>query len=127
MGTAQIGTTSASAWLSVRTSAFPRARREGERKLDPFTKKEWYKMKAPAIFSNRDVGQTVVTRSSGTRIATECLKGRVVEANLADLNSDEDNHFRKFKLQIQECQGKNALLNFYGMDFCFDKVKSLVK
>jgi hypothetical protein len=48
----------------------------------------------------RNVGKTLVTRSSGMRVATEFLKGRIVEANLADLNKDEDQNYRKMKLQI---------------------------
>ena len=34
------------------------------------------------------------------RVATDYLKGRIVEANLADLNKDEDQNYRKMKLQI---------------------------
>ena len=48
----------------------------------------------------RNVGKTLVTRSSGMRVATDFLKGRIVEANLADLNKDEDQNYRKMKLQI---------------------------
>lgn len=48
----------------------------------------------------RNVGKTLVTRSSGMRVATDYLKGRIVEANLADLNKDEDQNYRKMKLQI---------------------------
>lgn len=75
----------------------------------------------------RNVGKTLVTRSSGMRVATEFLKGRVVEANLADLNKDEDQNYRKIKLQIMDVQGKNCLCNFYGMDMTTDKIRSLVK
>lgn len=35
--------------------------------VDPFTRKEWYDIKAPAIFSKRNVGTTLVNRSQGTR------------------------------------------------------------
>jgi hypothetical protein len=48
----------------------------------------------------RNVGKTLVTRSSGMRVATDYLKGRIVEANLADLNKDEDQNYRKMQLQI---------------------------
>jgi hypothetical protein len=48
----------------------------------------------------RNVGKTLVTRSSGMRVATEFLKGRICEANLADLNKDEDQNYRKITLQI---------------------------
>jgi len=57
----------------------------------------------------RNVGKTLVTRSSGMRVATDFLKGRIVEANLADLNKDEDQNYRKMKLQILVCPGPAAL------------------
>lgn len=42
---------------------------------DPFTRKEWYDIKAPSVFKNRNVGKTLVNRTQGTRIASEGLKG----------------------------------------------------
>mmetsp|Transcript_3766 Transcript_3766/g.2488 ORF Transcript_3766/g.2488 Transcript_3766/m.2488 type:complete len:261 (-) Transcript_3766:42-824(-) len=100
---------------------------KGKKAVDAFSKKDWYDIKAPSAFQVRNVGKTLVTRSSGMRVATEFLKGRVVEANLADLNKDEDQNYRKIKLQIMDVQGKNCLCNFYGMDMTTDKIRSLVK
>ena len=34
--------------------------------VDPFSKKEWYDVKAPSMFAVRQVGKTLVTRSQGT-------------------------------------------------------------
>jgi len=100
---------------------------KGKKTVDPFTKKEWYEIRAPGNFSHRNCGKTPVTRSSGTKIASEALKGRVFELNLADLNKDEDQAFRKFKLQCEEVQGRNCLTNFYGMTFTTDKIRSMVR
>merc|ERR1719375_2998583 len=44
---------------------------------DPFLKKEWYDIKAPSMFGVRSCGETLVSRTQGTKIATEELKGRV--------------------------------------------------
>jgi len=103
--------------------------KKGQKKkiVDPFTKKEWYEIKAPGLFTERFCGYTPVTRSSGTHSATESLKGRIFEVCLADLNKDEDQAFRKMKLVAEEVQGKNVLTNFYGMDFTRDKLCSLIK
>ena len=30
--------------------------------IDPFTRKDWYDIKAPSIFTNRQVGKTLVNR-----------------------------------------------------------------
>ena len=36
-----------------------------KRAVDPFTRKEWYDIKAPVFFENRNVGKTIVNRSQG--------------------------------------------------------------
>ena len=48
------------------------------------------------------------------------------EVSLADLQNDEV-AFRKFKLIVEDVQGKNCLTNFHGMDMTTDKLRSLVK
>ncbi|OUC48723.1 ribosomal S3Ae family protein [Trichinella nativa] len=99
----------------------------GKKKVvDPFTRKEWYNVKAPALFMHRDIGQTCVNRTQGTKIASEGLKGRVYEVSLGDLNNDEAD-FRKFRLICEYVQGDTCLTNFHGMNFTRDKLCSLVK
>eukprot|EP01086_Lenisia_limosa_P012682 TRINITY_DN41183_c0_g1_i1.p1 TRINITY_DN41183_c0_g1~~TRINITY_DN41183_c0_g1_i1.p1 ORF type:complete len:251 (+),score=116.25 TRINITY_DN41183_c0_g1_i1:27-779(+) len=100
----------------------------GKKKIiDPFTKKEWYDVKAPAVFKKREVGKTLVTRTTGTKIASDGLKGRIYEISLCDLNQDDDLAFRKVKLKCEEVQGKDCLTQFHGMNFTTDKLRSLVK
>merc|ERR1712102_168785 len=97
--------------------------------VDPFTRKDWYDIKAPANFKNRDIGKTLVNRTAGTKIASDGLKGRVFEVSLADLQNENDaeRSFRKFKLICEEVQGKNCLTNFHGMNLTTDKLRSMVK
>jgi small subunit ribosomal protein S3Ae len=104
-------------------------KKKGTRKIvDPFSKKEWYDVKAPNSFSVRQVGKTVVTKTIGTKVARDGLLGRVFEASLGDLQANsEDDAFRKFKLKVEEVQGSNCLTTFYGMDMTTDKVRSLVR
>uniref|UniRef100_A0A8C2Z5D7 Ribosomal protein S3A n=1 Tax=Cyclopterus lumpus TaxID=8103 RepID=A0A8C2Z5D7_CYCLU len=71
--------------------------------VDPFSKKDWYDVKAPAMFNIRNIGKTLVSRTQGTRIASDGLKGRVFEVSLADLQNDEV-AFRKFKLITEDVQ-----------------------
>lgn len=99
----------------------------GKKKVvNPFSKKDWYDVKAPAQFNTRQIGKTPVTRTTGTKIASDGLKGRVFETSLGDLNNNEDS-FRKFKLIVEEVQGKTCLTNFHGMDLTTDKVRSMIK
>jgi len=100
----------------------------GKKKVgDPFLKKDWYDIKAPSAFNVRQCGKTLISKSVGQKIATEEMKGRVLELNLADLNNDEDQSFKKIKLCIEEVQGKNCLTDFHGMTLTRDKLYSLIR
>jgi len=94
---------------------------------DPFLKKEWYDIKAPSVFGVRNCGKTLISRTQGTKIATEEMKGRVLELNLADLNNDDDQSFRKVKLCIEDVQGRNCLTDFHAMTLTRDKQCSLIR
>lgn len=61
-----------------------------------------------------------------TEIASDALKGRVFEVSLADLQDDEVT-YRKFRLMVEDVQGKQCLTNFHGLDMTTDKLRSLVK
>jgi small subunit ribosomal protein S3Ae len=95
---------------------------------DPFSKKDWYDVKVPANFSTRNIGRTLVTRTAGTKIASDGLKGRVFEASLGDLiKLDDEDSYRKFKLICEDVQGRHVLTNFHGMDITTDRLRMLVK
>merc|ERR1712224_1095304 len=93
--------------------------------VDPFTRKDWYSIRAPNPFNVRDVGKTLVNRTTGLKNANDALKGRILEVSLADLQKDEDHSFRKVRLRVDEVQGKNCLTAFHGLDFTSDKLRSL--
>lgn len=44
---------------------------KGKKIIDALSRKEWYNFKAPVPFDNRTFGYTPVTKSSGTRIASD--------------------------------------------------------
>jgi len=93
---------------------------------DPFLRKEWYDVKAPAPFVTRLVGKTCVTRTTGTKIASDALKGRVVETSLADLNNNQD-AWRRVKLSIEDVQGRACMTNFHAMDMTRDKLCQYIR
>jgi small subunit ribosomal protein S3Ae len=101
----------------------------GKKKVsDPFSKKDWYDVKVPANFETRNIGRTLVTRTTGTKIASDALKGRVFEASLGDLiKLDDEDSYRKFKLICEDVQGRHCLTNFHGMDITTDRLRMLVK
>ncbi|KAJ2002890.1 ribosomal 40S subunit protein S1B [Coemansia thaxteri] len=95
--------------------------------IDPFSRKEWYDIRAPTVFATRVVGKTLVNRTQGTKNSVDFLKNRVVEASLGDLNNDEEQAFRKFKLRVDEVVGRNCLTSFHSMSITTDKMRSLIK
>lgn len=103
-------------------------KKAGKRKpVDPYTRKEWYDIKVPALFSNRIAGKTPINRTAGTRIASEEMKGRVFEISLGDLNKASDADFRKFRFICEEVDGKDVLVNFHGMEITTDKLAALFR
>jgi len=104
-------------------------KRKGTRKIqDPFSKKEWYDVKAPNAFTTRQIGKTVVTKTAGTRNSRDSLLGRVFESSLGDLKPNgEEDAYRKFRLKVEDVVGSNCLTNFYGMTLTSDKLRSLVR
>ncbi|XP_030781401.1 40S ribosomal protein S3a-like [Rhinopithecus roxellana] len=112
----------------VKNKCFMKGGKKGVKKkvVDPFSKKDQYDVKALPMFSIRSIGKMLVTRTQGTQIASNRLKGLVFEVSLADLQSDEV-AFRKFRLITEDVQGKNCLTHFYGMGLTCDKICSMVE
>ena len=44
--------------------------------VDPFSRKDWYDVKAPSVFNTRNVGKTLVTRTQGTKVSVRPLVWR---------------------------------------------------
>jgi len=106
-----------------------KAKKGGRKKIsDPFSKKEWYDVRAPSVFPTKTIGKTIVTKTTGTKVARDGLLGRLFEVSLGDLKPDgEDEAFRKFLLKVEEVNGMNCLTQFHGMDLTTDKLRSLVR
>ncbi|XP_053459842.1 40S ribosomal protein S3a-like [Nycticebus coucang] len=45
--------------------------------VDQFSKKDWYDVKAPAMFNIRNTGKTLVSRTQGTKIVSNGLKSHL--------------------------------------------------
>jgi len=97
--------------------------------VEPFAKKEWYDVVAPAIFKTRQFTKGVANKTIGTKLAVDNVMGRVYECNLADLDqvSNRDQAFRKVKLQVQDVQDRNLLTQFHSMEMTNDRLRSLLR
>jgi len=106
-------------------------KRTAKKKIgDTMMNKEWYDIVSPVSFKARHCGKTVCNKSKGTFSAPENIKGRVFQANLADLMgmSDDDVHkCRNVTLKAEDVQGRNVLTNFHTMSLTTDKLRSLLQ
>lgn len=99
-----------------------------KKRLDPFLKKDWFTVRAPASFPVRDVGYTIGTQSTGLKNVRDTLIGRCVNVSLGDLKpNSEDEAFRVFRLKVAEVHGKQCLTVFNGMRLSTDKLRSLLR
>ena len=50
-----------------------KGKKGGKKKAqDVFLKKEWYDVKAPSMFSVKQVGKTLVTKTAGAKVRSRC-------------------------------------------------------
>ena len=108
---------------------FSKGRKGVKKKVgDKFLKKEWWTIKAPGMFANRNFTLSPVNQTVGKKLVTDNVKGRVYEANFGDLNKGQ-NPSKKIKLIVEEAEqgGKVATTNFYGLDTTRDHLCSLIR
>lgn len=95
---------------------------------EPMSRKEWFDVCAPSNFKKRQFQKTLCNKTIGTRTVVDNMKGRVYEANVADLESGKkDVSYNKVKFQVQEVQGRNLLTQFHSMSITTDKLRSLFR
>ncbi|KAL0239170.1 hypothetical protein PCE1_004861 [Barthelona sp. PCE] len=99
-----------------------------KRKVDPFDRKEWYRIQAPiSIFNTKFAGETVINKTQGLIKAEDRLLGRVFELYAGDLNADPSDHFRVITLRCDMVEGDTCLCNFHGMRLTTDRLRGLIK
>lgn len=100
-----------------------------KKQLDPFVRKNWYDIKAPTFLNaqSRRAGRTCVTKTTGQRIETDGLKGRIAEFNLADLALKNEDTHKKIKLEVLDITGRSCLTDFNGLGLTRDKMNHLVR
>lgn len=103
--------------------------KSSKKKADVFTRKNWYEIKAPAFLDKAAIraGRTCVTKTTGRKIETDSLKGRVGEFNMADLISKNEDGHKKMKLEVLDIAGRSCLTDFYGLELTRDKIASMIK
>lgn len=87
---------------------------------DKWKVKEWYKVHAPLMFNESEVGETPA-------IDPDTLHGRVVEVTVNELTGDFSKQHIKIKFQITNIDGHDAKTSFIGHELTSDYVRRLTR
>merc|ERR1712166_1403955 len=104
-------------------------KKKGQQKkkvVHAFNKKEWYNIRAPALFEVRVPTLTPCNKAQGQNIPADSLRGRIFQITHADLNQQNkhDLAWRIIKLQVEEVKGYDCFTNFNGLSITRDKTHS---
>lgn len=87
---------------------------------DKWKVKEWYKVHAPLMFNESEIGETPA-------IDPDTLYGRVVEVTVNELTGDFSKQHIKIKFQITNIDGYDAKTSFIGHEITSDYVRRLTR
>ncbi|MBN1677447.1 MAG: 30S ribosomal protein S3ae [Candidatus Thermoplasmatota archaeon] len=87
---------------------------------DKWRAKEWYKIYAPEMFSNMQLGDTPADSADG-------VLGRITEATVQDLTGDFSKMHIKIKFKVHDVRGLDAHTMFFGHDLTSDYVRRLTR
>ncbi len=87
---------------------------------DKWRAKEWYKIYAPEMFSNMQLGETPADSADG-------VLGRITEATVQDLTGDFSKMHIKIKFKVHDVRGLDAHTMFFGHDLTSDYVRRLTR
>ena len=87
---------------------------------DKWKAKEWYKVLAPRMFNEVEIGETPAAES-------QMLIGRSAEVTVQDLMGDFSKMHIKLRFKITSVDGMNAKTSFVGHDLTSDYVRRLTR
>lgn len=99
----------------------PKKTKNTSRKIkDKWKAKEWYKLHAPRMFNEIEIGDTPA-------IDADTLIGRTVEVTVQELTGDFSKMHIKLKFQVTSVDGFDAKTVFTGHDLTSDYVRRLTR
>lgn len=87
---------------------------------DKWKAKEWYKIYAPRMFNQTQLGETPATDPAS-------IMGRMTEATVHDLTGDFSKMHIKLKFKVTEVRGFDAHTVFTGMDLTSDYIRRMTR
>ena len=99
----------------------PKKTKSTSRKIkDKWKAKEWYKLHAPRMFNEAEIGETPSADPA-------YLYGRTVEVTVQDLTGDYSKSNIKLRFKITEVDGYDAKTSFIGHDLTSEYVRRLTR
>ena len=92
----------------------------GRKVKDKWKAKEWYKIHAPRMFNEAEIGETPAADP-------EYVIGRTVEVTVQDLTGDFSKMHIKLKFKVNEIEGTDAKTVFIGHELTSDYVRRLTR
>ena len=92
----------------------------GRKVRDKWKAKEWYKIHAPRMFNEAEIGET-------PSADPEYVIGRTVEVTVQDLTGDFSKMHIKLKFKVTSVDGHDAKTAFVGHDLTSDYVRRLTR
>lgn len=92
----------------------------GRKVKDKWKAKEWYKVHAPRMFNETEIGET-------PSADPEYVIGRTVEVTVQDLTGDFSKMHIKLKFKVTSVDGHDAKTAFVGHDLTSDYVRRLTR
>ena len=92
----------------------------GRKVRDKWKAKEWYKIHAPRMFNEAEIGET-------PSADPEYVIGRTVEVTVQDLTGDFSKMHIKLRFKISSVDGHDAKTEFIGHDLTSDYVRRLTR
>ena len=92
----------------------------GRKVKDKWKAKEWYKIHAPRMFNESEIGET-------PSADPEFVIGRTVEVTVQDLTGDFSKMHIKLKFKVTSVDGHDAKTAFIGHDLTSDYVRRLTR
>ena len=92
----------------------------GRKVKDKWKAKEWYKVHAPRMFNEAEIGET-------PSADPEYVLGRTAEVTVQDLTGDFSKMHIKLKFKVTSVDGYDAKTSFIGHDLTSDYVRRLTR
>ncbi len=92
----------------------------GRKVRDKWKAKEWYKIHAPRMFNEAEIGET-------PSADPEYVVGRTVEVTVQDLTGDFSKMHIKLRFKVASVDGHDAKTEFIGHDLTSDYVRRLTR